>query len=767
MSETSPTPPAGLPPRIEAANSALAEGRLSDAVGDLIAALEERPGLPIKVYRVLVSTLLRLSRPGEAMQWATKALSQVPDDTEIHNFIGIMLNMRGRCAEAIGAFDHVLTIDPEHRGALNNKGHALNHLQQGAAAETIFRRLLTNKNAAPDLHRGLAKALWVQGNLPAAGTSYRNAIKISPHNVDSWLDLSALTADMGDPAGGVEILDSALMAVPGDGRLVEAKSVMLRRAGLIDRLGPYLEAMADPFAAFGWYQHELGLFTSRFDRQTANRALRKAIALAPENGQYKTSLVGNLIRTRGVDEGAYLDEAHGILSAQPLEQQRASSNIAAETFLFAADYDALESLGGITALGQDWARTDHHSSFLLQFGRVAGDEDRREIIRQHRAWGSRAMARAVRHPISMPSSRSPSSKTRIGFMSSDLREHPVAHFAWPLFEHVDRDRFELYCYSFYQSGRPTPMQERIASMVDVFRWNPFITDHDAAQMIADDQLDILFELGGSTHMNKIEVMAWKPARLCASWMGYPHSSGLTSIDYLLVDPFINPPDSSLLIEKPLVMPHNWIAMSERAFPDDHAANKQAPVGRHGFITFGTANSPYKYNPATLRTWARTMAQVAGSRFLFVRPEGSSRIFQDNIRARFEAEGVAGDRIEFRAVRGSHMPHYNDIDIALDTFPQTGGTTTCEALWMGVPTISLIGEALFERQSYSILANAGLGDLCAATLDQFVNIAVALAGETDRLHALRAGLREQVRASPLGQTERFAQDFYDLVAATVR
>ena len=168
----------------------------------------------------------------------------------------------------------------------------------------------------------------------------------------------------------------------------------------------------------------------------------------------------------------------------------------------------------------------------------------------------------------------------------------------------------------------------------------------------------------------------------------------------------------------------------------------------------------------LRAWARIVARVPGSRFVFVRPEAGSTIFQRNIRARFEAEGVSGDRIDFRAVRGAHMPHYNDIDIALDTFPQTGGTTTCEALWMGVPTVTLVGPALYERLSYSILMNAGLGNLCATSIEAFENIAVAFAGDADHLQSLRNGLREQVRSSPLGRSEPFARDFYDLVNRAV-
>ncbi len=267
-------------------------------------------------------------------------------------------------------------------------------------------------------------------------------------------------------------------------------------------------------------------------------------------------------------------------------------------------------------------------------------------------------------------------------------------------------------------------------------------------------------------MNKLEVMAWKPAKICASWLGYPHSAGLSTIDYLLVDPFLLPPDPELLIEKPLVMPRSSITMSEQAFPDSYKAAPVIPLRRNGFVTFGTANNVYKFNAEMLRAWAAVMVRVPNSRFVFVRPEVGAEIVANNLRAYFEAEGISADRLEFRAVSGTHMQHYNDIDIALDTFPQTGGTTTCEALWMGVPTVTLVGEALFERLSYSILHNAGLGDLCATTTTDYIDIAVALAADSDRLQSLRTGLREQLRAGPLGQTEAFARDCYDLVARTV-
>jgi protein O-GlcNAc transferase len=277
---------------------------------------------------------------------------------------------------------------------------------------------------------------------------------------------------------------------------------------------------------------------------------------------------------------------------------------------------------------------------------------------------------------------------------------------------------------------------------------------------------MLIELGGSTHMNRLEVMAYRLAPKQASWLGYPHSAGLSTIDYLVTDPYNTPPHRDLLVETPLIMPKTWIALGRIVFSDAHQITPGTPQDRHGVISFGTANNPHKYTRDLFGLWARTMQAVPESRFVLVRPEGSSPTFRKNVLAEFERGGIAPERIVFHTIRGAHMPFYNEIDISLDTAPLTGGTTTTEALWMGVPVVSLIGEAFFERLSASILANSGLADLATADPDEFVRIAAALAADKPRREALRHSLREQIRSGPLGQTRQFATDFYDLIARTV-
>jgi predicted O-linked N-acetylglucosamine transferase (SPINDLY family) len=345
-----------------------------------------------------------------------------------------------------------------------------------------------------------------------------------------------------------------------------------------------------------------------------------------------------------------------------------------------------------------------------------------------------------------------------------LRNHPVSYFAQPIFDHYDRERFELFAYSFHPGGADN-VQREIESKVLKFRRMPNMPEQDIARIIADDALDILFELGGSTHLNRLEVMAHQPAPVQVSWLGYPHSSGLSRIGHVLVDPYLKPPDPRLLLERPFEMPSSWVTLGSLGFGEQEIA-AGLPEERAGRLTFGTMNNPYKYAPEAIALWSRVLRAVPGSRFLIVRPEAGVTAFREAMARAFERHDIEAGRLASVAVRGTHMRYYNDIDIALDTLPQTGGTTTCECLWMGVPTVSLVGPALFERLSFTNLVNAGLADLAVASPDAYVAAAVALAADVTRRRALRRDLRETIRRSPLGDTKGWVRDFEALTMRTL-
>jgi predicted O-linked N-acetylglucosamine transferase (SPINDLY family) len=417
-------------------------------------------------------------------------------------------------------------------------------------------------------------------------------------------------------------------------------------------------------------------------------------------------------------------------------------------------------LGG---LGREIALHGAPDLLLHELAKIETDADRLEVIHQHRLWGERVERAVADGPVARPPRDGARGRIRLGFLSSDLRHHVVAFFAQPLFEFLD-PRFEIYCYSSFR-GAPDVAQQWIAGRSAAYRILP-PDDREAAEMVAADDLDLLIELGGTTPLSRPGVLARKPARLQASWLGYPQSLGLAAIDFIVADPYLAPPRRELLLETPLLMPACWVCMAPAAFQPVPAVETVPPVEKKGYVTFGTANDPYKFTPRLLRTWARIVAATPGSRFMFLRPEAGAPSFRENVARYFAEEGVGADRLDFRAVRGGIRPIYGEMDIALDTFPLTGGTTTCEALWMGVPTVTLVGEAMFERLGWSIVNNAGLADLAATTVEDYVRIAVELAGAPARLSELRQGMRVRIGAMPLGQPRPFAQAFYDLMAATI-
>lgn len=755
--------------RLAAAQAALNAGRRDEAITHLEAAIAENAAQPAQVYRVLVVQLYQANRNEEGVAWSAKALERYPRDVEMWNTRGVLLRRLRRFPEAIAALDQALKLNPKLEAAQNNRGNVLIDMGDYARAEAVFSKLVRTFPRNGDYQRQLGRALLKQGKVESALMRLRQAVTVKKDQIDAWLDMSGHYNELNRADEADAVIEKALAANPDEPRLLEARAIIMRRAGQIRRADAYLSELLPRFPNAGWLHYQLGGAVSDYDRLRANVHFRRAVELDPGKLDYVLSLIESLERTRTGDEGANIEESYQLAKRVVAEHAHALNaghkKVLYEVFVRVCDFEAMEALGDFRSLGREWAEAGRHTALLKQLARVRSHADRLELVEQHRIWGRPVEARAASWPIVHPPARPADGKIRLGFMSSDLRNHPVGYFATPLFEHIDRERFEVYCYSFYQ-GQEDRLQAFITQQSKAFRWWPDISPRDAAQGIADDQLDMLIELGGSTHMNKIEVMAYKPARRQASWLGYPHSAGLSTIDYLVVDPYVMPETPDLLIEKPMRLSDAWYPLAPSSFRETQAIELSPPVAKNGYVTFGTANNPQKYTPVVIEAWAKVMQRCPGSKFLFIRPEGSSASFRKHLTDGFAAGGIAADRILFEPVRGAHLPHYNRCDITLDPFPQTGGTTTCESLWMGAPCVTLVGEAVFERLSYSVLMNLGLGDLCAWTIEEYVDVAVRLAHDPARIAALRAGLRERMRNSPLGDTAAWARDFYAAVARTL-
>ncbi|HEX7887142.1 MAG TPA: tetratricopeptide repeat protein [Phenylobacterium sp.] len=756
--------------RLAAAQAALNAGRRGDAIQHLIAAVTEDPTRPVSVYRILAAQLYGSNRFADGEAFAAQGLERYPRDYELLNTRGVLLRKLRRQAEAVPVLEQAVKLDPRKTSAQQNLGNVLLDLNLAPRAEAVFSRLVRLEPRNAEFQRQLGRALTRQGRIEPGLVRFRQAVSLKRDSIDAWLDIVGTLNEEFRFQEAEAALDKALAANPGQQRLLEGKATVLRRSGDNARAEAFLNSLLASNPEAAWLQHQLGVIYADRDRNRSIQHLENAARLEPERIEYVAALIEGHERNRTGNEGANVERAYQLargLVSRVEEFNPAASKIVWETLGRVCDFDARDRVGDFRSLGRSWAASNKHTALMKQLAQVRSDDDRYELVEQHRIWGRATEDAVARRPIKRPPPRPAGAKVRLGFMSSDLRQHPVGYFALPLFEHIDTERFEVFVYSYYTGARPDAAQSFITSKVNAYRWWPEITVADAAQRIADDDLDMLIELGGSTHMNKLEVMAYKPAPRQASWLGYPHSAGLETIDYFVCDPYIAPSDPRLLVEKPLMLKHAWYPLSGSAFRDEPAANAEPPIARNGYVTFGTANQPHKYTPEGLQAWARIMVRCPDSRFLFIRPESNSPSFQSNILRAFEAGGVAPERVQFEAVRGAHLPHYNRIDISLDTFPQTGGTTTCESMWMGAPCVSLKGPAPYERLSYSVLSNLGLADLCADTIEGYIEAAVKLGNDPARIADLRATMRERMRNSPLGHSTAWAADFYDAVETAVR
>jgi len=760
------------------ARSARERGDPADAALRLEAALRlaEIEGVEIDdaAHVDLGRLLLQLKRPEESEIWLRAGVSKFPKSARLHTLLGQVLRALGRGDEAIEVLSTAIALAPDDPLPLVHRGLVAIDRRDAAAAVAAFEAVVRLSPNLGEHHRLLAVAHRIGGDFTRAGASFEKALELAPKDPAAWVDLAVFREETNRGEETLPLLDRAIAAVGLHRRVVEARIAAMRRRGRHGEVAKWIEALLAENEAVGWLHYQLAMTVQTSDRPRANVHFARAVALDPANPHFVTAQAESLNRTRGSAEAENIAAGHQ-LALKRLDlggDFRPDARALAGILIRNADFDGFARLGSFETLGAFWAATGADTALQLLLSQVKTPEHRRLLVDWHRACGVRPDETARRSPLPPPTSperpiAAPGlggrAKIRVGLMSSDLRDHPVGYFVQPLIDHYDRDRFELYAYSWF-AREADPVQTWMAGRIDGFRHRSPIADRDAAALIAEDRLDVLFDLGGSTDMNKLAVMSWRPAPRQASWLGYPHSAGLGTIDRILVDPHLEPADPALLIEKPFRVARTWVAFERPGFGEDLPIVAQTPEERAGYVTFGTMNNPMKYNPELIATWAEILTRLPWSRFVFVRPEGAVKSFRDNIEAMFEAHGVARNRISYVPVRGRHLPHYDRIDVALDTFPQTGGTTTCETLYMGVPVVSLAGEAFFERLSNSNLHNAGLGELVVTSREAYVEKAVEIAGATAWRGELRRTMRERLRSHPLGDARGFARDFEAAIVA---
>ena len=374
------------------------------------------------------------------------------------------------------------------------------------------------------------------------------------------------------------------------------------------------------------------------------------------------------------------------------------------------------------------------------------------IAAEHRAFGEH-FARLF-PPLPPRVETAHGERLRVGYVSADFRKHAVATFFEPLLDAHDRQKFEVFCY--YNQPRGDEATERIRQRAEHFLPVSGMTDAQLADRIRRDRIDILFDLNGHTADNRLPVFFLRPSPVQVSWLGYLGGTGVPTIDWRLTDPHVEPVSvgDGPRIEKPWWLPTTMWCY--RPYDEAPAVGPLPAAGAH--VTFVCLNNPGKVSPATLAMWSDILRVETDARLVLLTSPDAERAAQ--LQRYFVERGIASERIELveRVPLREYLAIYSRADVALDTFPYTGGTTSCDALWMGVPVVSLATHRPFGRSSASILANLGLADLVATTREQYVAKAIALARDRPRLARLRAQLRSRMHASPLTDEVQFARDF---------
>lgn len=333
-------------------------------------------------------------------------------------------------------------------------------------------------------------------------------------------------------------------------------------------------------------------------------------------------------------------------------------------------------------------------------------------------------------------------KLRIGYISCDYRQHPVASLLWPLVDRADRKNFVIYCYV----GNMTvdSITERFEQSADVWRQIGAMAHREIAKLIIEDEIDILVDLGGHTSGNMLPVLAYKPAPIQISAIGWVGSTGMHAVDYVLGDEFCAPDEfQDAYVERLLSVKGSHFCF--HIFKDMPQV-EELPFLKNGYITFGCFNNFSKVTDEMLVSWGMILQKVPKSKLLLKHKLFDAAEGREYTLNRLKDCGIKPECVELRRFSLDYLKQYGDMDIALDTFPYTGGMTTFEAMYMGVPVISLYGESRGQRFGYSMLANAGLSMLACNNIEEYVNVAVELAENATMLADLRKSLRCMVEKS---------------------
>jgi predicted O-linked N-acetylglucosamine transferase (SPINDLY family) len=543
------------------------------------------------------------------------------------------------------------------------------------------------------------------GQLAQAGQLYQEVLRMDPRHPDALHLLGLITFGAGDAPAAEALLRRAVAAAPSEAEFRNNLGVVCQSSGKFRDAASCFQAAVKRQPNYAEAMNNLSAVLSEEGRLTESAQWARRAAMTKPGYAEPLNNLGNTLVKQGLVEEA-VEAYRGAVSASP-RQWQAWSNL---------------------LLGMHYLPDVPSEELFAMHARVG-----REMIENAATLGAHG------------NGRDPERRLRIGYVSADLRTHSVCYFALPMLQHHDRSAVEVFCYA--DTARPDEMTARAKSLADEWRSITGLPDDAVAAMIREDRIDVLVDLSGHTLGNRLPVFARRAAPVQVTYLGYPDTTGLATMDYRLTDSFADPVGEAdaRTIEKLVRIERCAWSYSPVSSAPEITARKPGPV------TFGTFNALAKINSQVLATWAGILRETPGSRLMIKAGAMSEAPARERFTRAMAAHGIEKSRLLLaghRADPREHLSMYGSIDVALDPFPYNGTTTTCEALWMGVPVVTLAGRAHAGRVGISLLNAVGLSDLVAKDLEHYRHLAAGLAGDPDRLQRLRAELRDRMRGSAL-------------------
>jgi protein O-GlcNAc transferase len=622
--------------------------------------------------------------------------------------------------EAEIALERAISLDEHSAECWHNLSSAIEEQGRFSEAESCSRRALALDPTNADYWFGLGITLSGQLKWDEASEAFRGAVHQNPRDIGAWCNLG--------------------IAEQRCDRLQAAKVAYERGLALDPHHMDTLVNYAYLLAVIGQAQRSIDVFRVVLEREPTDREALHNLALI-------LLLQGRLSEAE--------DLARRLLGLDD-QSSKAWSLTGAILMAIGRTEEGLRAYQRSLELGH---QPLHHSKLLLAL-QYLDDVEPNKQLETHQQWNTLHAEHLFSPSGSIAKARfSEAGRLRLGFVSADFNQHPIGFFALPALEHLDKTKCSITCY--YDRVSEDEFTERFRKTADLWHTINGLSDEQLVERIRADEIDILVDLMGHTG-KRLLTFARKPAPIQVTWLGYVGTTGLTTMDFIVADRFhVQPAEDRFYVERVLCMPNGYACYGP---PDDAPDVTALPALEQGHVTFGCFNNPTKYGHHILDAWAAILSRLPTARLMLKYRGLDCSIAQEELRCQFSNRGIPLERIIFEG----HSPHrelltsYGRIDLALDTQPYSGGLTTCEALWMGVPVITFPGKTFAGRHSTSHLNNAGYPQFVAQDSASYIELAIEWANRLDDLAVIRRELRDRVRQSPLCDAPRFAQDFLSLL-----